>query len=82
MKKVVFAVMFLFLFMKPAMASELNISYVRLNGIYYNQVINGALDSNHVTSFHLGGRIAYCIEPGLEIKTNTYTETDWSSVSL
>lgn len=82
MKKVVFAVMFLFLFMKPAYADEVNISYVRLNGIYYNQVINGVLDSNHVTSFHLGGRIAYCIEPGAEIKTNTYTETDWSSVSL
>ena len=82
MKKVVFAVMFLFLFMKPAYADEVNISYVRLNGIYYNQVINGVLDSNHVTSFHLGGRIAYCIEPGTEIKTNTYTETDWSSISL
>ena len=82
MKKVVFAVMFLFLFMKPAYADEVNISYVRLNGIYYNQVINGVLDSNHVTSFHLGGRIAYCIEPGAEIKANTYTETDWSSVSL
>ena len=82
MKKVVFAVMFLFLFMKPASADEVNISYVRLNGIYYNQVINGVLDSNHVTSFHLGGRIAYCIEPGAEIKTNTYTETDWSSINL
>lgn len=82
MKKVVFAVMFLFLFMKPAYADEVNISYVRLNGIYYNQVINGVLESNHVTSFHLGGRIAYCIEPGAEIKTNTYTETDWSLVNL
>ena len=82
MKKVVFAVMFLFLFMKPAYADEVNISYVRLNGIYYNQVINGVLDSNHVTSFHLGGRIAYCIEPGADIITNTYTETDWSSVNL
>ena len=82
MKKIVFAVMFLFLFMKPAYADEVNISYVRLNGIYYNQVINGVLESNHVTSFHLGGRIAYCIEPGAEIKTNTYTETDWSLVNL
>ena len=82
MKKVVFAVMFLFLFMKPAYAAEVNISFMRLNGIYYNQVINGVLDSNHVTSFHLGGRIAYCIEPGAEIKTNTYTETDWSIVNL
>lgn len=82
MKKVVFAVMFLFLFMKPAYANEVSISFVRLNGIYYNQVINGVLDSNHVTSFHLGGRIAYCIEPGAEIKTNTYTETDWSSINL
>lgn len=82
MKKVVFAVMFLFLFMKPVYADEVNISYVRLNGIYYNQVINGVLESNHVTSFHLGGRIAYCIEPGAEIKTNTYTETDWSLVNL
>lgn len=82
MKKLVFAVMFLFLFMKPAYANEVSISFVRLNGIYYNQVINGVLNSNHVTSFHLGGRIAYCIEPGAEIKTNTYTETDWSSISL
>lgn len=82
MKKVVFAVMFLFLFMKPAYANEVNISFVRLNGIYYNQVINGVLNSNHVTSFHLGGRIAYCIEPGAEIRNNTYNETDWSSFSL
>ena len=82
MKKVVFAVMFLFLFMKPAYASEVNISYYRLTGIYYNQVINGNLESNHTTSFHLGGRIAYCIEPGVQINTNTYTETDWSSIDL
>ena len=82
MKKVIFTVMFLFLFMKPALADEVNISYTRLDGIYYNQIIDGSLDSNHVTSFHLGGRIAYCIEPGLDINTKTYTETDFSVLNL
>lgn len=82
MKKLIFAVMFLFLFLKPASASDVNISFVRLNGIYYNQVVDGVLKSNHVTSFHLGGRMAYCLDPGVDINTNTYMETDWSSLNL
>ena len=41
-----------------------NISYKRLDNIYYNLTVNGKFESNHVTMFYLADRLAYCIEPG------------------
>ena len=57
MKKVVFAVMFLFLFMKPAYADEVNISYVRLNGIYYNPLAFYDLSSVPMLTSSSGGSV-------------------------
>lgn len=84
MRKFILTILFLSFFtcLKSVRAEEANISYQRLDGIYYNLNINGIVDSNHVTSFHLDGRIAYCIEPGVEISTKVYDIGDWSVTSL
>ena len=60
-------------------AEEVRITYNKLHGIAYNQRIDGKLKSNTVTMFQMGNRIAYCIEPGVEITDNYYDiYTDWS----
>lgn len=79
MKKYLYLFLFLsFLFFGSVRAEEANISYRRLDGIYFNLMIDGNFQSNHVTSFYLNDRIAYCIEPGVEINTHVYdVDTDW-----
>ena len=83
MKKILYLFLTLFIGITCVRAEEANISYQRLDGIYYNLNINGNLDSNHVTSFHLNGRIAYCIEPGVAITTRVYDiNTNWDNTTL
>lgn len=84
MRKFSFVLLVLSLFycIFPVKALEAQISYQRLDGIYYNITVSGDFQSNHVTSFHLNDRIAYCIEPGVEINTRLYDLGDWSSISL
>ena len=84
MKKLIYVFIFLTLFVTfdYVKADEANISYEYLDGIFYNQVIDGNLSSNRVTSFHLNDRIAYCIEPGVSINTKVYDTTDWTSINL
>ena len=66
-----------------ANALETTITYNKLQGIAYNQKINGQLKSNIVTMFQLQDRIAYCIEPGIEINEKYYDiGTDWSKVNF
>lgn len=81
MKKIVFLLLALFAFSNVS-AQESNISYHRLDGIYFNLTVNGSFLSNHVTSFYLDDRLAYCIEPGVEINTRIYDNTDWSMTSF
>ncbi len=60
-----------------------DISYKRLNNIYFNLTVDGKFESNHVTMFILDGRLAYCIEPGKDINTKYYDAfRDWSVSSL
>jgi len=60
-----------------------SISYKPLHNIYYNLTVDGKTTSNKVTAFYLGNRLAYCIEPGKEIKTSNYdTYKDWSKTNL
>lgn len=60
-----------------------NISYKRLDNIYYNLTVDGKFESNHVTMFYLADRLAYCIEPGKEITTKVYDSyKDWSKVDF
>lgn len=60
-----------------------DISYKRLNNIYYNLTVDGKFESNHVTMFYLADRLAYCIEPGKEITTKVYDSyKDWSKVNF
>ncbi len=85
MKKFVYAVMFLSLFVciRPVYAEETKITYNKLQGIAYNQKINGELKSNIVTFFQMQDRVAYCIEPGVAINEKLYEiHTDWSVTNL
>ncbi len=83
MKKYLFVLLLSFVFTMRVSASEANISYQRLDGIYFNITVDGNFQSNHVTSFHLDDRIAYCIEPGTAIDTKVYdVNYDWSSINF
>ena len=84
MKKFFYMFLFLtlFTFIKPVLADEAKINYHRLDAIFYNQIVNGEIKSNHVTSFELNGRMAYCIEPGVDINERFYDITDWSAVNF
>lgn len=72
----------MFIFSLGNVSAE-TISYKRLQNIYYNLTVDGITESNHVTAFILGNRLAYCIEPGKEITTKVYdVYTDWSKTNL
>ncbi len=85
MKKFIYAAIFLSLFVlpKPIYAEETKITYNKLQGIAYNQKINGELKSNIVTFFQMKDRIAYCIEPGVAIDEKLYDiYTDWNITNM
>jgi hypothetical protein len=82
MKKLFLLFFTVFMLVKPVFAEEAKITYKRLPGIYFNQRINGNLESNNVTMFYLNERIAYCIEPGASINEHYYDKADWSSVNF
>lgn len=85
MKKILMVLTVLFLGLKPqiTLAEEVRITYNKLQGIFYNQRIDGVLKSNTVTMFGMKDRIAYCIEPGVEIDENYYDiHTNWDTVNF
>lgn len=82
MKKLFLLFFTVFMLVKPVFAEEAKITYKRLPGIYFNQRINGNLESNNVTMFYLNERIAYCIEPGASINEHYYDKADWGSVNF
>ena len=86
MKKILLFLLLLSISLTPnfnVSAQEVRITYNKLHGIAYNQKIDGKLKSNTVTMFQMGDRIAYCIEPGVEITDNYYDiYTDWSKVDF
>ena len=85
MRKLFYAAIFLSLFVlpKPIYAEETKITYNKLQGIAYNQKINGELKSNIVTFFQMKDRIAYCIEPGVAIDEKLYDiYTDWNITNM
>ena len=86
MKKIFALLLLLFISLTPnfnVSAEEVRIKYNKLHGIAYNMKVNGKYMTNTVTMFQMGDRIAYCIEPGVEITDNYYnTYTDWSAVNF
>lgn len=59
------------------------ITYHRLDNIVYNRKIGNNFKTNYVTMFKLNDRIAYCVEPGVEITESYYDiYTDWSKVNF
>ena len=59
------------------------ITYHRLDNIVYNRKIGNNVKTNYVTMFKLNDRIAYCVEPGVEITESYYDiYTDWSKVNF
>ena len=68
---------------KASALESTTITYNKLHGIAYNITVDGKFMSNTVTQFQLGDRIAYCIEPGVEINEKYYDiYTDWSAVDM
>lgn len=68
---------------KASALENTTITYNKLHGIAYNITVNGKFMSNTVTQFQLSDRIAYCIEPGVEINEKYYDiYTDWSAVNM
>ena len=68
---------------KASALESTTITYNKLHGIAYNITVDGKFMSNTVTQFQLGDRIAYCIEPGVEINEKYYDiYTDWSTVDM
>lgn len=64
-------------------AEEVRIKYNKLQGIAYNRKLDGKFKTNTATMFQMGDRIAYCIEPGVEILDNYYDiYTDWDIVDF
>ena len=64
-------------------AMESKITYIKLNDIAYNRNLDGKFKTNTATMFQMGDRIAYCVEPGVEITTSYYdVYTDWSKVNF
>ena len=86
MKKFFTLLLFLSFCLIPALnvqAEEIRITYNNLDGIVYNRKIDGQFKSNRVTMFKMGDRIAYCVEPGVEITNNYYDiYDDWSKVNF
>ena len=86
MKKFLSFLLFLSIFLKPEVnvqAEEVRITYNNLKNIVYNMSLDGKSQSHTVTMFKMGDRIAYCIEPGVEITNNYYDiYTDWSKVDM
>ena len=59
------------------------ITYHRLDNIVYNRKIGNNFKTNYVTMFKLNDRIAYCVEPGVEITESYYDiYIDWSKVNF
>ncbi len=68
-----------------AASNDSNITYERINGVYFYQKdkSSGETDSNHVTKFLLNGKVAYCIEPLTPINTKVYDSSgDWTQSGL
>ena len=86
MKKIFALLLFLSFCLIPTLnvqAEEIRITYNNLDGIVYNRKIDGQFKSNRVTMFKMGDRIAYCVEPGVEITNNYYDiYEDWSKVNF
>lgn len=86
MKKIFTLLLLLSFCLRPnvnVQAEEVRITYNKLHGIAYNMKLDGKYKSNTVTMFQMGNRIAYCIEPGVEITNNYYDiYTDWSTVKF
>ena len=76
-----FSTLVIFAFTSSVKAEK--ITYKKINGVYYNQLVNGVWQSNYVTMFYLDNVLAYCIEPGVAINTSNYDSThDWSQTNF
>lgn len=65
-------------------ANDSNITYQRIDNVYFYLTNNstGAVDTNHVTKFFLNGKLAYCIEPMVDINTRVYNSGGWNNTNF
>ena len=77
--------MFMMIGNTNAANNDSTITYQRINGAYFylQNKTTGAVDTNHVTKFFMNGRIAYCIEPMVDINEKTFNSTsNWNITSI
>lgn len=84
MKKIFLVIMgFLLWGVFSSDVSAETISYKKLDNIYFNLKVNGNSSSNYVTMFYLDNRLAYCIDPGVEINTRVYNSSNnWGVTNI
>ena len=80
-----FIIPMLFLGNVSAATNDSTITYERMNNTYFylQDKTTGKVDTNHVTKFYMNNKIAYCIEPMVDINGKIYSSTtDWNVTSL
>lgn len=84
MKKIIFSLVLFFGFLVGANAktNDTTIEFNNLTNYYYEIKGSNMYLSNYTTMFYANGKIAYCIEPGVNITTHTYdSSSDIASLS-
>ena len=82
---VAFIIPMLFLGNVSAASNDSTITYQRIDGVYFylQNKTTGQVDTNHVTKFFMNGKIAYCIEPMVDINDKIFSSTtDWNVTNL
>lgn len=59
-------------------SNDATITYQRIDNAYFyiQNKSTGAVDTNHVTKFFMNGKIAFCIEPMVDITGKVYNSTN------
>lgn len=82
-KKILLLFSILAIFFCASQVSAQTVVYKKVSGVYYNQLVNGNLNSGNLIMFHFGNTLAYCVEPGVEILDKDYNSSkDWSQTSF
>lgn len=85
MKKIIFTVLISlgFITIVNAKTNDTTLTFNNLKDYNYEIKGEGKYLSNYTTMFYANGKLAYCIEPGVDIETHTYnSDFDWSKTKF
>jgi len=84
MKKILFTLILLLAFSgAEAKTNDTTFTFNNLYDYYYEIEGGGMYLSNYTTMFMANGKVAYCIEPGVDVTTSIYdSNTDFSKTNL